>query len=84
MSDKVTIRFPAEAALGLFNRHRERCNCPPPADEMAVTAREATSLERCADYARDLSVRQAERSDLARLVSICRDARRRLDTAEGG
>lgn len=83
MRDKVTIRVPAEVALGLFNRHRQRCNCPPPADELAVTAREALSLEMCADHARGLSVRQAERSDLARLVSICRDARRRLDAAEG-
>ena len=84
MSDKVTIRLPAEADLGLFNRHRQRCNCPSldTGDEMAVTRREALSLEICADRARRLSPRRSERSALARLTAACRDAQRRLDDPE--
>ena len=80
MSDKVSIRLPAEADLGLFNRHRQRCNCPSldTGDELAVTRREALSLEVCADHARQWSPRSSERSALARLVSTCREAQRRL------
>lgn len=84
MSDRVTLRLPAEADLGLFNRHRPRCNCPPlgTGDELAVTSREALSLKICADRARQWSPRSSERSALARLTAACRDARRRLDDPE--
>lgn len=29
MADTVTVSIPYQADLGLFNRHRQRCNCQP-------------------------------------------------------